>query len=181
MLETLVYQSPPVVSHWWVDIISSRHPSFVPAWALVPFPLGILLGCLHRPKRSSFQWLGAPQILCQMWHACIYQSGMIVRKLQIMWGIEIFAGTRHPVTKGPLPKVVQRCSNSANMFPWIFEMQPLAHFGMLCPQYQNNFRNYGSGRAEDGPRGLVGQRKIFIEKNHKLESVLQNHAGLLPK
>ena len=44
----------------------------------------------------------------------------------------------------------------------LFELQPLAHFEILHPQYQNNFHTQGSGRAEYGPRGLVGQRKILI-------------------
>ena len=67
------------------------------------------------------------------------------------------------------------------MFSWIFELQPLTYFEILHPQYRNNFHTHSVGRAEDGPRGLVGKRKIFIEKLCKSESVFQNHAGLIPK
>ena len=71
---------------------------------------------------------------------------------------------RHLVTKVPLTKVGQTCTNFANMFPCLFELQLLDHFEMLHPQYQNNFHTHDAGRAEDVPRGLVGRWEIFIEQ-----------------
>ena len=132
LIETPVYQSTLVVSYWWVGLLSSKHPEYVPAWAPVPFLLEMWCVSLNRPKRSSLQRPRATQRLLELQLVCLYQSGLSVQ------GIKIFSGTRHPVTKGPLPKVGRKCSNFANIFPYFFGLQPLSHLEMLHPQYQNN-------------------------------------------
>ena len=118
---------------------------------------------LHRPKRTSCQRQRAPQRLCQLQLFCLNHSGPIVLKLRILWGTKLAAGTWNPAAKAPLPKVWQRNTNFSNIFPWLFELQPLSHFKMLHPQHWKNLHNHCVGRAEDVPRGLVWKREIFVE------------------
>ena len=154
----MVHQFPLEISSWWVDPPSSIHPLFVPAVALNICRLVPWWFFPHRPNRPSYQQTRAPQILCQLQLVCLDHSGPSVRKLWSLWGTKLSPSTWHPVSKAPLQKGGQRNTNFSNMFPCLFELQPLSHFEMIHKQHWNNLHTNCAGRSEDGPRGLVWKR-----------------------
>ena len=86
----------------------------------------------------------------------------------------------YPVAKALLPKVWQSNTNFSKIFSCLFELKPLDHFEMLHPQSWNNLHTRCVGRDEEGPRGLIWQREILLNKFSRSVSFLQNQERLLP-
>ena len=153
----------------------------MPAWALVCFSLGIWWGFPNRPKRFFPQHPRLPQRLYQMRLVCLYQSVLSVLKLQILWVIKLFAGRRNPK-----PRVhSQRLDKRDTILPTCF----LAFFRFNhSPILKYSIRSIEITFILTALEGLktvqdswLGKGYFSLKKLRKSESVLQSHAGLLPK